>query len=1022
MASLPHSTDARAAAVSAEPPDRTAQAVLAGLGVGLRRALRTPSRWLPLALALTLAAAFLGVVLAGAVVAGDRAAHRALAGRGHGDAAVSLSWNGGAGAKVDRQARAALQGAGTGRVHRGLLMVPATFDRALIRMAAAEPVRDSVRLLSGRLPSGVCRPARCEVLRIAGPALPLQLLDRGTRFVITGTASLVDPTLFSLTTRPADLRASAAANRPTLLLAADPAGADALPALATVSRTQTWTGGIPLARLHAWQLGAALDRLGRLRQRVDSQTDSFTFSGPEALLASVKARVDAAPGRLRGAASAGLAALIAFLALAALPLRLGVLAESGRLARAGAFASQRALAIAGEAAVPVVVGFVVGLGVAIIAALARAAAAAEPVGHVLAAVGAPLARDVALVGLVALVTVAAVTSFSGRVLRALAAGALIAVAAALVAVLVSSNDAGALPIAVVPLAAALAALTTGLALPALFRLLARTALARRPRAGLAVVQLAREPAAASVVAAALAAAVGIAGFSLAYRDTVRASQAAQATQRVPLDAVIAAGPSLAPPLRNVPLRDWRRASHAEVLPVLHDAGRAFAGPSELDAAVVGVPAAAVPRVDAAPGVVAQALAVRDAFAGPRIPVDARTITMTARAEHDQIDLTLYLRDRDGYATTPVDLGTVTSTARRLHIAVPRRARGGTLDALVGSRTLGQEVTATHQLAEGGGGSAASTGTLVLDDLRLGTSSADFSGFTGRGGFARERAGGGSARGVRLRFSLDGSQTAVARPPRPADRAALPVLATPQLAAYARISGGLTVEVDGVKLRARVAGTLRRLPTVATGAPALLADARALASALDAAAPGTAEVTQLWVAGNPRAAEDLARHEGMAVQTHAAVLARLRAEPVGRELMSVTALTALLSVLLCAAGLVVATRTQLRDSSHALVDLEAQGVGPAAARSSLRARAVMVVATGVATGFVCALLLDREVARAALSAFATSPDPPIGREIPLPATIGVAVGVGALAVASAAAVLAGAFRERVPRPARGGELA
>ncbi len=994
---------------------RALRALIAAPVAGWRRAARTPGRWLPVTFALAIACAYLGWVLAGAVIAADSAAHERLRSLSPSQAAVSLSWSGAAGPRVDREARSALKDTGVDGVHRGLLMVPVSYDRRLIRLSAATHLAGSVKLIAGRLPRAPCRQSRCEVLRVAGPPLPRTIAGRGLTLVVTGTALVTDRTLFSLTTKPSDLRATADNRAPALLLAADPAGVDSLTAVSSVSRTQTWSGQLPLASVHSWNLGSTLDRLGRVRQSIDAHSDSFTFSGPEARVAAVKARADAVPGRFRATAAVGLACVLAFLVLAAIPMRRAIQTESERLTRAGSSGGQRMLAVAAETALPAGAGLVLGAAAGLALAVTRASDGVGA-GRLLDQTARPLLVASAILAAGAWALVATVGSLPGRVLRVLAAAALLATASALLALGASDRLAGApLPAGVIPLMALLAALVAGLGLAPLMRLLARSPLGTRSNAGLAVVELARDPAAAAGTAAALAAAVGIAGFALAYHQTVDRGQDAQAAARVPLDAQVSAGPSLAPPLRAATLTDWRRRSHATVLPVLREQVQAYAGPSATSAAIIGLPAKALQRVAGGSQAAADRLrppAWRMPFKGSRIPRTAAALSLDARTTAASLELTLYLRDADGYATSTVNLGTVTPAGGRWRAAIPPRARGGTVDALVVAPTLGEEVTSTHQLAEGGGGAGALTGTLTVSALRLGTARASLGGFRGFGGLR--------GTGGRFHFRLDGTQTALARLPSPADRSPLPVLASPGLAADARISHGLTVHVAGVKLQAQVVGVTARLPTVHSGTPVLLADAQALVAALDAAAPGTAQVRRLWIGGDTRLAARAARRDGLSVVTHAAVLARLRAQPVGRQLLRVVVLTALLGILLCAAGLMVATRAQLRGDPRALADLEAQGVGPRALRANLRMRAAVVAVAACVLGLACAFWLDSEVALAARVAFDAQPDPPLAGSTPVAATVAVAAASALVALAAVAAVLRRSLRGPVPLRMHGGD--
>jgi hypothetical protein len=979
-----------------------ANAALAAVRIGTRRARRTSRYWLAVPVALTLAGALLGETVCGAVVAGDRAARQTLSSAA---SSVSLSWNGGATAEVDRQARRELAAAGAVDVGRGLVMLPTTFARHLIRPAAVRPVAPGVHVMSGRLPRGQCRATRCEVLRVSGPALPRTLVDRHVRLIVTGTATVDDP----------HLRGAQENDRQTVLLAGDPAGLDRLEGLSSVSRTQSWSGHLRLARLHAWHLSDRLRRLAVVRQHVEAVADGFSFSGPEQALQAALASSQQPPGRMRAAAATGLAALLAFLVTGALPMRSGALAEQRRLMRSGASAAQRAAAAAVETAIPVAAGIVLAAGAAGAVGLLRAGAAGVPSGAVLSAADGELGRALGILAAVAWLIVLATAILAPRVVRAAAGAVLIAAAASLSGVLAApAGGATALPKAVVPLTAITLALVVGLSLPLALRALARSVVGHRLTTGLTLTELAREPGMACVVAGGMAAAMGVAGFAVSVDRTVRANQRAQASQRVPFDAVVSPGSTLAPPLRRLTAKQWSSTSGPSVVaPVLREHAAAFAGPTRTDATVLGIPASDLSGVRLAARL--RSGGWNSPLDGAPLPAGTRRLTVRARSLGDNVDLAAYVRDPDGYGVSRLQLGTVTQRSHELTAAVPARARGGTLDALVIDRPLGQKVSATHQLAEGGGGSSASTGTLAVASVRADGQAVGLAAWRGHGAV-------GGAVG-HLRFSLDGSEPAVARPPRPRDRAALPVLATRQLAADARVSGGLTVQLGGLTLPAKVVGSVAGLPTVGPGSPALVADARALISALDSVEPGTAQVRELWVkTPDVAAVSDAARRRGLSVVTHEQVLNRLRGQPLATELLRVTSWTALACAVLAALALGLFVRAQLSGDSHALVDLEAQGFGPRMLRRTLLARAVVLAVLGAAAGAVGAFGLDFVVGRAALSAFERAPDPPIAPVVPTSLIVGAAAAAAILAVLTASLALFGAFRAPVPRPAPAAEVA
>jgi hypothetical protein len=573
------------------------------------------------------------------------------------------------------------------------------------------------------------------------------------------------------------------------------------------------------------------------------------------------------------------------------------------------------------------------------------------------------------------------------------------------------------------MAGAVAGLLVALVIPAALRRAAVLAPARRPLARVALLELAREPGPAAIAAAGLAVSVGLAGFAFAYRATLERSRSDQAGHRVPVTAVVSPGPSLRSPLAVSPLTAWAglRGARDAAAVVRRDAF-VIAGPTRDPVTAVGVPArllGSLPTWRAADAQGDRGALARRLIAPPfdrppggvRLDSAGEGLVLPARADGDRVRVSALVRDRGGTLDRVV-LGTAGAHTAPLHARLPARDRGGQLAGIVVEPDLGLLVTITHHIAEGGNGGTA-TGVLHLGRLRAGTTTLRLAGWQPHGPLrGRPRA---------LHYHLEGP--ALLRPAQPSDRAPLPVLADPATAHDSAIANGVVLDILGVQVRARVVGVVRRLPTVPSGHGLVLADATALAGALDAQVPGNGEARELWLSARPGQTGELdaavgaaARRHGLVLHTHAAAQRALAAEPIGREVLGALAAAAALAAALGLLGVAIALRRALRDGSGALLDLEAQGLGPAALRRGLRLRGAAIAVAGVLPGLVLAVALTSLVTGAVRAGAAGTPDPPLVSVVPWTdgalAALGLLIGaavVGALAVAPS-------LREAVPRAA------
>jgi hypothetical protein len=996
----------------------------APLALVAARARRRPGRWLLPALGVALAAAFAGAVAVQATVAGDQSARSVLVGLSPLARTVRVTWQGVVTGPVKRQAQDLLRGLGLGGRTEVVLLNPVRLNDTLVRPAALAPL--GRWLGSGSpAPPGPCTRRDCPML-IAGAAPRHTLTAAGVRISIVGSARLPSAV-------PLGFSAVGGANeRPPLLLTGDVDGLDSLAGLSGVYRSHNWLAPLPTSSLHSWQLSAVRARLLRAQAALLSSGSMFSLSAPFDGLDEARAQADAAPRRLLLAGGGALAAFALFIVLAAGALRRDQRADVERLATAGARTGQCLVFVVAESAWLCAVALLAGACLALVAAVAIASAAGVPVGAVLVHSLVTPAGAIALVaGWVAATALLSVSLLGagGRAADLLAAAAVAAVA---ITLLTGAGDGDQLPVLLAPLCCVAAGVITYRAVAVLLRGAERVARSGPLPVRLALVGLARAPAAPSLAIAFVAVSVGLGGFALAYRATLLRGTADQAAQAVPLDATVSPAADFATPLELAPLARWRSLARGGVLPVRRTDATYASGGGTVTVPALGVPASGLALIHgwrdsdgSAPlGTLAQRLAPRGPTraSGPRLPPGTRSLSVRVASPALAVGLAADLRNSAG-AVTQVALGSAREHAAALRGRVPRGS--WELEAFELDEPTGLEATNGHQNAENAGAATQVRATVRIGPLvalgragrilgRVGLGAwrgvgAASSAARGVVGAARPAPGGGVARsaprggGVAEVSFLESGQPGLLRPAQPSDVRPVPVLVDPQTAASAAAGGRLALTVDGLPVKAQVVGVLRRFPTVPAGtAGFVIADEATLAGALDAQLPGQGRADELWIStvhpGPLRSAlatEPLAR---LNRSFRADVEHHLRGTPVARgvlgTLVAATGLAAALAVL----GLLVTLLGAARDE-RVQRDLVVQGMGPRALRRELQLRVLLAGALGTLVGLVIAVLLTRlAVASVRAAATVAVPQPPLVTVAPW----GHLVAWGLLAIAALAA--------------------
>ncbi len=966
------------------------------------RARRRPGPVLFTVIGLTVATGFAGAVAAQSTIAGDRAARDVLRRLSPLERAVRITTSDVVGPSIESRARALLHTLGLRTQAEVALLNPVRLSGVVVRPAAIDPLGPWT---TTRPPGGTCRPADCPVLLASGHVGPTSLTADGVRLSIAAHTAL-------RSAAPLGFKPTQSAGQPPLVLTGDAHGLETIPALGGVFRTHSWLALLPTSGLHAWQLASTERALRTAEATLLAGTGgpSFSLTAPFGALDSARAQAAAAPRRLLLAGGGALAALVLFVALAVGGLRREVDAELVRLRNAGATSFQCALFVGAEAAVLCGAAVLAGALAAIAIAGLEAGAAGLPVSGVLThSLLTPLGA-VGLVGgwlLASLLTASLLLLRSPRIADALSLAAVAALILALARGGSGSRDP--LPVLLAPLASLAAGVVV-------YRLASTMLQAgeRMLRSGpvmprLALVSLARSPAAPSLAIAFISVSIGLGAFALSYRATLERSTADQAADQVPLDATVSPGPDFTTPLEIASLARWHSISRGTVAAIRRTEASYVSGGSSVTLPALGVPAATLTKLhgwrssdgSAPPATLARRLVPNGPvrIPGPELPAGARVIAARASSGGVGVTVTADLLGRGGVVRR-VTLGRAQSrpTVLRAHVPQPGPWQLGALEL---SEPTGLEITSGHQNGENVAAATRFTGPMTIGSVAVDGVPLAISGWRTLGA---ARGGRPDHGGIGLRFAATG-ELGLVRPTQPSDLRPVPVLVDPATAAASGHGRRIALTVDGEPVSARVVGVLRRLPTIAGDASGfVVADEPTLASALDAQDPGQGQADELWIstshAPGLRAALAAGRFAQLSAAFRTDVQHRLRAAPISSAVLATLTAATIVSGTLAVLGLMIALLGAARDERIER-DLIAQGVGPRKLRAELRMRLVLAGAIGVVVGLAIGVLLTRLAVATVRSAGTVAvPRPPIVTVAPWAelAAWGVIAGAALTAVA------------------------
>jgi hypothetical protein len=892
---------------------------------------------------------------------------------------------------ADRTVRAALAPLSTAPPLRGEFLRRLRFGRSYVQLGGIDRPGLEFRLSSGRLPRS-CTPSRCEVLQL-GAGREREWTAPGLRFVRVGTADPAPSSPFGGSVAPAPGPGGA---RTTVLIASGAAPFDRLPGLDGFLRTYSWIVPLDPARLHLWQISEVLAGETQAQNRLARSSDLYRLSGPDDALLAARDRGRVAANRMLLLGGELTALLLVFALVSAVGLRRGLANEQRRLRQRGAGPLQLWLGVAAEIAFLTVVGASAGIAVAsgALAAIERSQVLAH---SLVTSLGLATVAGAWLASTVAVMTVAGVT-VSGprasrmRLLEVAALGALVALLVALTRGALSPTTAGssrnATLLLILP---GLLSFLIGFAAVRLFGPLVR-GIERLARGGplaarLALLGLGRASTTSRMTATFVVVSLGLALFALSYRSTLAADARDEASFKVPLDFALSEGPALVRPIEAASSRRYMLlAPGVRAYPVVRQsATMAGQGTSVLSPTVLGVPAAALEhmrwRSDYS-SLSRDEIARRLAASGParvvgsRLPLGSRSVSISVELAGVPVALALALENGAGEVTS-VPLGERPAGRWRLRARLPAGSRQ--VVGLEVSIATSEQLGLTHRSAEDQLSSAAA-GAAELGPLLVGrTRVSAWRGWLATGASATHRGG-----RLRLAYSFPTGGTVVLRRRQATDGRPLSVLVSPAVAEAAGPSRAITLDFGGSELPARIVGTASRFPAADDqGYGFVIADESRLATALDAARPGTGTPGELWLSVPSGERATVARRlteppfARLVLASRSSLQRSLSADPLARGVVVTLELAAIVSLFLALAGFGVALASELRDERGELFDMEAQGVAPATLRAQFRLRAACILCFGVLGGVALGLALSRltvDVVR--VSATTGVPEPPL----------------------------------------------
>lgn len=971
-----------------------------------------------LVLAVAAAVALIAVVLGVALVAADAALKQTLATTGDERPVVAASRFEPSGGEVDRtdtfaaidgRMREAFRGVDAYAADpvAGVLFAQLTDlgERALVQVVAIDDPDAWTELLEGR-PAAPCDGRACEAILLSEAPAPEGLTSvrpaPDLELTIVGRGLLTDAVPFLRL----DQRGPAASlvgedqqvgdGVPTLLLVRGIAGVAASGPLERAPRSYFWTAPIDPATIHPWTADDFSTRVAELARVLGIDDDGTTVRSPVSAVDLELSRAEIGRGRLLLLGSLGVAILLAFVVFAALVGKPDVLAEHRRLIALGARRRQRIAFLVLEAAVPSVVGGLLGwLGGALVIAVVAVSREVDPLAAVGGSLGAPAAVAVGLGVVVAAVgAILAATAPGiprGSVLRfgasaALTAG-LILTWQLVASGALSPSDLGetlASPLVVLlpPVVAFLVALAVLMIVPPVLRRLARMARRAPLPVRLSLLSVARDADRPAATLTLLAFSLGAIVFTLGYAASLERGIADQAAFRSGEDLrVVELGTGLSISQSVVPTDRYDAlGGGVHGVPVLRTAGEVepdgrveiLALPAEDVGGLRGwrsdfssLSAAQIGERIEMPG--------SWAVAGQRLLPEEDKLRIQLRFSGSQVRLAAVVGTAGGDYVR-VDLGTITERTTEATAPLPTAARGGLLTALI--------FTTDRLIAGSGHEGELDRATITIENVP------DL--------VAPEP----------IQLEVFTTSATILRAPQPTDGLAIPAVVSPDLAAEAGPDGRLPLQVGTEKtVELHVVGTADRFPGLLDVAPRfVLVDLEPFLVAYNGQLPGAGRPTEMWLRLDDPAAEATVRarlaeppFRYAQLTSRAELVAARSSDPLSEATVWALVVAAFAGLVLAIGGIVLGAAADLRDEAGELADLEAQGFSPRALLVHILTRTAWLAGGGVIGGLVVGVLLTHAVTGTlAVTADGSTPIPSLATIVPAGSVVLIVVGVLAAA--------------------------
>lgn len=914
-------------------------------------------------------------------------------------------------------------------MYRQLSLAGTTFS-----LGGADGIAQEVRLTSGRLPTS-CAPTRCEVVLTAtgaadAAATSVRSITPAARqlgLVVTGTAELLDNRLVGSGLIDDEL---------PLLLGGSADQMAALAPLTLFGRATAWVSsltGTAIAQtgLNAFRLG-----LAALADQLNVEVGALAITWPEDAVVAAAGRASTSAARFTILGAGAAALQLGFCLAAAVGMRRRQQLVVGLLTRRGASRNQLALSPLLQITAVVAAGLVVGaaVGMAVVAWLAGDIPGGRLGTAWIALTGA--STTLAWLGVGAVLLTVAVTLWPPHAETAtrVAVDCLL-VASVGLAVLVLTGQGGRsggtdpLTTSVTTLIAVAAGLVAARCWPLLVGLFRRLG----GRAGLvwqiAVLGVQRRALAPAVAAGFLAAATCSVVFAGSYQATLRQSAADQAAYLVPLDARIAPSRDVATPLSALDPAALRSIDPGiTIAPVVTSAVTVFGGTGRVAALpLTGVDPSviammhnfgAVTGATAGAGQVAALLRVSPAGSSgpvPQIPAGTRSLRIAVTGLAGDIDVNLWVATPEGAEQRIVFKTLGGQLQANLPAGSPLRVVAVEL-----TETSNSLVHRQHAIGEGNTDHALPTGDLVLgavtaDGTALGWNWAGWGSDTAG---MRPEAGSPSARAF-VHYQISDARVVLSPAfVRRQDLVPLPVAVDPVTAAAAQ-GGIVSVTISGLTMRARVVAVLDRMPTV--GSRFLVADRTAVAALLDRSEPGTAVVTQVWIAAPASAIPTLAAALAVPPASTATVYLRAQIEqlladdPVAARSSTLLELAGIVALLMAMSAVAMSVRVDRQDSAADHLAWEVDGLGPASIRRVMFLRVCAVIGLGVPLGAIAgAALTGAAVTLIGVGPSGTAVQPPLTVTLGAGWTAAIVGGTLVACLIASALAAASVFRERYPQ--------